>query len=68
MQIDILVRAPMNVMMNFVSIILQDIELGLSEVAGLRGRITIYCIAESLDRNFLQQKLEERRGNFLLHK
>lgn len=35
--------------------------------AGLRGRITIYCVAESLDRKALELRLRERGGTALLH-
>ncbi len=34
---------------------------------GMRGRITIYCIAESLDRKSLELRLRERGGVALLH-
>ena len=44
---------------------MQDIE---AEPVSARGRITIYCLAESLDRKLLQRKLEERGPRFLLHK
>ena len=43
----------------------QDIE---AEPPSARGRITIYCLAESLDRKLLQRKLEERGPRFLMHK
>ncbi|KAK9822191.1 hypothetical protein WJX81_000989 [Elliptochloris bilobata] len=43
----------------------EDIE---AEPPSARGRITIYCLAESLDRKLLQRKLEERGSRFLLHK
>lgn len=32
-----------------------------------RGRITIYCIAETLNRDLLSKKLRERGPNFQLH-
>lgn len=38
------------------------------EVPSTRGRITIYCIADSLDRKQLETKLLERGPRFLLHK
>eukprot|EP00884_Botryococcus_braunii_P016721 jgi/Botrbrau1/3732/Bobra.0363s0017.2 len=44
------------------------VEVGGVEAPGLRGRITIYCIAETLDRTLLQRKLEERGGKFLLER
>ena len=34
---------------------------------GVRGRITIVCIADSLDRTQLQAKLRERGPKFLQH-
>ena len=34
---------------------------------GTRGRITMYCVAESLDRKMLDKKLKERGPRFLLH-
>lgn len=32
-----------------------------------RGRITIYCTAETLNRDLLSRKLRARGPNFLLH-
>ncbi|KAL4859482.1 Sporulation protein RMD8 [Chlorella vulgaris] len=40
---------------------------GLDVEAGTRGRITVYCIAESLDRKALELRLRERGGSALLH-
>lgn len=34
--------------------------------AGQRGRITIYCVAENLDRKALELRLRERGGNYLI--
>ncbi len=34
---------------------------------GSRGRITIYCVAETLNRDLLTKKLRERGPQFLLH-
>ena len=39
-----------------------------SALQGKRGRIAIYCIAESLDRKQLEKKLGERGSKFLTHK
>ena len=36
-------------------------------VNGSRGRITIYCVAETLNRDLLTKKLRERGPQFLLH-
>lgn len=47
---------------------IQDLDIGVVEGPSSRGRITIYCVAETLDRVLLQRKLEERGGRFLLHK
>jgi hypothetical protein len=33
----------------------------------MRGRITVYCVAESIDRKALELRLRERGGSFLLH-
>ena len=35
--------------------------------SGSRGRITIYCVAETLNRDLLSRKLRERGPQFLLH-
>jgi uncharacterized Rmd1/YagE family protein len=40
---------------------------GLEEGAGMRGRITVYCIAEALDRKALELRLRGRGGAALLH-
>jgi hypothetical protein len=40
---------------------------GLDVEAGTRGRITVYCVAESLDRKALELRLRERGGAALLH-
>ena len=37
------------------------------EGSALRGRITIYCVAETLNRDLLSKKLRERGPQFLLH-
>lgn len=34
--------------------------------AARRGRITIYCVAENIDRKALELRLRERGGNYLL--
>ncbi|PSC74837.1 Sporulation RMD1 [Micractinium conductrix] len=39
----------------------------LEDGAGMRGRITVYCVAESLDRKALELRLRERGGAALLH-
>ncbi|KAL4430906.1 hypothetical protein ABPG75_006162 [Micractinium tetrahymenae] len=39
----------------------------LEDGAGMRGRITVYCVAESVDRKALELRLRERGGSFLLH-
>ena len=39
----------------------------IEEGAGMRGRITVYCVAESIDRKALELRLRERGGSFLLH-
>ena len=39
----------------------------LPVVNGSRGRITIYCVAETLNRDLLTKKLRERGPQFLLH-
>jgi uncharacterized Rmd1/YagE family protein len=39
----------------------------LPEEAGTRGRITVYCVAESIDRKELELRLRERGGAALLH-
>ena len=36
-------------------------------INGSRGRITIYCVAETLNRDLLTKKLRERGPQFLLH-
>lgn len=33
----------------------------------MRGRITVYCVAESIDRKALELRLRERGGPALLH-
>lgn len=35
--------------------------------AGMRGRITVYCIAESIDRKALELRLKEIGGGAILH-
>ncbi|KAK9814251.1 hypothetical protein WJX72_002986 [[Myrmecia] bisecta] len=47
--------------------VFEDIPDQQLEGPGTRGRITIYCIAESVDRKLLEQKLRERGPRFLLH-
>lgn len=42
-------------------------ELPGAEASGSRGRITIYCVAETLNRDLLTKKLRERGPQFLLH-
>ena len=42
-------------------------ELPAEEASGTRGRITIYCVAETLNRDLLTKKLRERGPQFLLH-
>jgi hypothetical protein len=39
----------------------------LPDISGSRGRITIYCVAETLNRDLLTKKLRERGPQFLLH-
>lgn len=39
----------------------------IEEGAGMRGRITVYCVAESIDRKALELRLRERGGSALLH-
>lgn len=39
----------------------------LEEGTGMRGRITVYCVAESIDRKALELRLRERGGAALLH-
>jgi hypothetical protein len=39
----------------------------IDEGAGMRGRITVYCVAEALDRKALELRLRERGGAALLH-
>lgn len=39
----------------------------MEDGAGMRGRITVYCVAESLDRKALELRLRERGGTALLH-
>ena len=34
--------------------------------AGRRGRITLYCVGESIDRKALELRLRERGGSYLL--
>ena len=34
--------------------------------SGTRGRITVYCLAEAIDRKALELRLRERGGSFLL--
>ena len=47
--------------------VLQDIHTDQPVDPGTRGRITVYCVAESLDRKMLDKKLKERGPRFLLH-
>ena len=46
---------------------LQDLYTDHPVDPGTRGRITVYCVAESLDRKMLDKKLKERGPRFLLH-
>ena len=48
-------------------LLLQDLYSDHPVDPGTRGRITVYCVAESLDRKMLDKKLKERGPRFLLH-
>lgn len=41
-------------------------DLPAASSSGSRGRITIYCVAETLNRDLLSKKLRERGPQFLL--
>ena len=50
------------------SLVAQDLDSPLPGVQPSRGRIAIYCIAESIDREGLINTLQKRGSRFLLHR